>query len=569
MRFGVSLFLVYLVGKAMILGVHGFDVGIGEIPVIFWQDLLVATFIAVVFQYFKGVACVLYGAAVIHFAISLPLLRVMATPLTAPLLHAGSGTLADSIKHHLDARNVALLLGTLIAGTILPFAFRRLRVKGILILPAAAFVAIGWTLTASSDLNGLHRNSLSAFALSFTSSAQAPVFAASREGKPVSPVHGIATGANLILIGLESTGTAHLSTYGAPSDPMPFLSELAREGVVFENTYAAYPESIKGLYTLLFSRQPQFGFNPEDLDGFSQVSLATVAEGAGYDTALFHSGRFMYLGMDEVVRAAGFQRADDAGAISGNHNSSFGADDISTVDHLLSWLDQRGSATPFFIHYLPISGHHPYEAPVAGPFVGGDDRSRYRNALYYSDLALRRLVEGLKARGLSENTLLVIYGDHGEAFEEHPGNYGHTLHLFEENVRVPLVVWMPAKLRPARIDRITSLVDLAPTICDLMGIEPPPPFDGLSAFIPTVRPAFFLTEYSMRIRGMRFENWKLILEHETGHVRLYDLVRDPAERTNLARTQPEIAASLRRFFEWSPGTTPLKLGPKPETVAWR
>jgi lipoteichoic acid synthase len=219
------------------------------------------------------------------------------------------------------------------------------------------------------------------------------------------------------------------------------------------------------------------------------------------------------------------------------------------------------------VHYLPISGHHPYDVPVPGPFVGGSEARRYLNALHYSDLALKKLVEGLEKRGVLENTLLIVYGDHGEAFGEHPGNYGHTLYLYEENVRVPLIFWMPAKLRPTRLSPITSLIDVAPTVCDLLGFQTPASFDGVSAFGNVEKPVFFFTEYSMRLRGVRFRDWKLILEDDTGYARLYDLKSDRAERTNVAGAHPEIANRLRRFFEWSEAAPRSTVAVEHDTLA--
>ena len=574
MKLGLSLFLLYLVGKTITVAVHEVSLGLASIWVLFWQDAIIAAVVAFVFRWSKWAGWALYGAAVLHFAISMPLLRLMATPLTAPLLRAGSGTLADSMNHHVDGLNLALLSGTIVLGAALPVVLGRIRHRfhPAFWIFAVAGVLAGYCLTASSDLHGLHRNSLVAFAQSVPRATDTTVFVldSAHQKRVFSAHYGLLKGANVILIGLESTGTGYLSTYGAASDPMPLLSRLAREGVTFENTYAPYPESIKGLYALLFSQQPHFGFDPEDLGPHSPPSLAVTAHNHSYETALFHSGRFMYLGMDDVIAAAGFQHADDAGAISGNHNSSFGVDDFATVDHLLNWLDHRTATNPFLVHYLPISGHHPYDAPIRSTFAGPDDKSRYRNALYYSDLALKRLVDGLEKRDLLENTLLVIYGDHGEAFGEHPGNYGHTLYLYEENVRVPLIFWMPAQLQAARVPRITSLVDIGPTICDLLGFTPPLDFEGNSAFNSTGQPALFCTDYSMRLRGIRFGEWKMILEKDTGYTRLYDLGRDPLEQTNLSTMHPEVVSALReRFFEWSGGAARSRILPNHETLAQR
>src|SRR5204862_2845536 len=131
--------------------------------------------------------------------------------------------------------------------------------------------------------------------------------------------------------------------------------------------------------------------------------------------------------------------------------------------------------------YLPIAGHHPYTTPSPGPFPGSKDIDRYRNALHYADAALGQLMKGLRSRGLDKKTLFVITGDHGQAFGQHDGNFGHTLFLYEENVRVPYLIAAPGLTREGeRVARVASVVDTAPTVLDLLGIPAPDGYQGRS-----------------------------------------------------------------------------------------
>src|SRR2546429_5716401 len=91
---------------------------------------------------------------------------------------------------------------------------------------------------------------------------------------------------------------------------------------------------------------------------------------------------------------------------------------------MLAWIDGLPRGQRFFLTYLPIAGHHPYATPEHGPFAGTAEIDQYRNALHYGDASLGALIEGLRARGLEQNTVWVVYGDHGEAFHQHEGNYG-------------------------------------------------------------------------------------------------------------------------------------------------
>src|SRR5262249_29401306 len=160
-------------------------------------------------------------------------------------------------------------------------------------------------------------------------------------------------------------------------------------------------------------------------------------------TGLFHSGRLDYLGMDEALKNRGYDTLEDAGDVGGEHESSFGIDEPSVVRRILRWIDELPAGRRFLVRYLPIAGHHPYQTPKRGPFRGGRDVDRYRNALHYADEALGQLIDGLRSRGLDGDTLFVITGDHGQAFGQHDGNFGHTLFLYEENVRVPLLLVAP------------------------------------------------------------------------------------------------------------------------------
>ena len=140
------------------------------------------------------------------------------------------------------------------------------------------------------------------------------------------------------------------------------------------------------------------------------------------------------------------------------------------MKRLLAWIDGTGRDKRFFITYLPVAGHHPYASVEPGPFAGRGDFGAYQNALYDGDRALGALVDGLRTRGLDGKTLFVIVGDHGEAFGQHDGNYGHTLSIYDENVRVPLFFAIPGvTTEHLVVPNVASVLDIAPTILDLGG----------------------------------------------------------------------------------------------------
>ena len=159
---------------------------------------------------------------------------------------------------------------------------------------------------------------------------------------------------------------------------------------------------------------------------------------------------------------------------------------------------------------------------------------------------------GLRARGLERETLFVIFGDHGEAFGQHDGNYGHTLFLYEENIHVPFLIVAPGLTRRERVGRVASLIDTGPTVLDLLGIPAPQGYEGRSLLDAQTRLALFCTDYSLGFLGLRDGRWKFIHELESGRSRLYDLDDDPQERQDLSAEHPERTAAYREhLLRWA------------------
>jgi arylsulfatase A-like enzyme len=485
----------------------------------------------------------------LYAAINVPVERVLSTPLTLSMLRAARGPLADSIRYYLTWQNGLLFVLVVAAAVLAPRIFVRVRRRPL--LAALALCAVCGPLAAARvDTLGLERNAWVALITSAlprieSSSStgdwraslvdwRAPSFDHNPQAD-LSRFRGAAAGRNVVLISLESTAAQYLGLYGSQPDVMPNLSELARSAIVFDNAYAVYPESIKGLLSILCSTYPAFDSSTETYAAVPCRSLAEVLSGVGYHTALFHSGRFMYLGMDAVVRNRGFDTLADAGDIGGNHNSSFGVDEPSTVAHILNWIDDLPAGRPFFVTYLPIAGHHPYETPEPGPFPDRDEFGRYRNALHYGDASLGTLMNGLRARGLDQKTVWIVLGDHGEAFGQHEGNYGHTFQLYEENIHVPFLIAAPGMVpQQIRGRQVVSLVDTAPTVLDLMGLDAPSNYQGRSMLDGEPRMALFFADYSLGLLGLRDGPRKFIYELDSGRSRLFDLDKDPQEKTDLS-----------------------------------
>ncbi len=566
----LTLLGVFVIAKLAMMAGRPLQLSLWTPIAYFWQDMLVALVFWLLDRTIRRpwFGWALYGVAVLYVAINVPIARVLSSPLTWPMMGAAGGALSDSIKHHATPANLALMSLTIAAGIVLPWLTCRLPVRKpiAVLISALIVVSLGPYATTRVETLGLNRNAVMALATTALPRLSAHgANAAIKEEWRVSPFgtvasdtdlarfSGAAAGRNVVLIVLESAGAEYLQSYGATRDPMPNLSELARTALIFENAYAVYPESIKALFTILCSRYPAMDTKTESYARLTTPSLAAVLKAAGYRSALFHSGRFMYLGMQAVIANRGFEVLEDAGAIGGNHESSFGVDEPSTVRRTLAWLDSLPHGERFFLTYLPIAGHHPYETPEPGPFPERTESDRYLNALHYSDASLGTLLQGLRERGLEQNTLFVIFGDHGQAFGRHQGNYGHSLFLYEENLHVPYLIALPGLInQQVRLARTISLIDTTPTILDLLGLQSPADYQGGSVLEQQQRMALFYTDYSLSLMGLRDGDWKYIYELDAGRSKLFDLRQDAAELNDLSQLHPERVTAYRSLLtRWS------------------
>jgi hypothetical protein len=565
----LALLGVFIIAKLVILAGRPIQVSLLAPIAFFWQDVLVALAFwlldaAVRREWFGWL---FYCAAVSYVTINVPVARVLSTPLTWPMIGAAGGALSDSIEHHATAGNLALMSLIVAVAVALPKLFgpSRAQKRMALIIPALLVALSGPFATSRVETIGLDRNAI--MALATTALPRLPArgadvgsdvdwraspFGAGPTGG-LSGWRGAAAGRNVVLIVLESTGAEYLRPYGAMRDPMPNLTEMASTALIFEDAYAVYPESIKALFSILCSRYPAMDTETESYARIATQSLASVLGAAGYRTALFHSGRFMYLGMEAVVENRGYEVLEDAGAIGGRYESSFGVDEPSTVRRALEWIDSLPRGERFFLTYLPIAGHHPYDTPEAGPFPEQTESDRYLNALHYSDASLGTLLQGLRERGLDQGTLFIIFGDHGQAFGRHEGNFGHSLFLYEENIRVPYLIASPGLIdRQERITRAISLIDTAPTILDLLGLPSPADYQGSSALEGKPEMALFYTDYSLSLMGLRDGCWKYIHELDSGRSKLFDLCKDRAESNDLSPLYPERVEAYRgQLARWS------------------
>jgi arylsulfatase A-like enzyme len=389
-----------------------------------------------------------------------------------------------------------------------------------------------------------------------------------------------------------------LGAYGAQPSPSPFLDELAAESVVFEHTVSQAPWTVPSVASLLSGLYPtSFMHRRHELEPIGDDGrlrrlpealpwLPLRLKEAGYHTAAFQKNPLLRQG---TRFERGFDVYEWVRGNTAEHESG-----AQLTDAILRWADamaeRRAEGRPgsFFLYAQFMDPHIEYRPPdefladlpkgYHGPVDGGTKsvrrveeqpggpteadlaqiRGRYRGDVAYLDRELRRLHEGLTERGLlGERTVLVLVADHGEQFFEH-GEFMHG-DVHRENLHVPFLLRAPG-LAPARIAAPVGLIDVAPTLAELLGLGPLPVAEGRSVLAlargePLAAPPALsdgVRPDDARVTGPRYS-----LVRRRGVDRLYDLHADPGETRDLSGEAPEALAELREILARHDSRAPL------------
>jgi arylsulfatase A-like enzyme len=376
---------------------------------------------------------------------------------------------------------------------------------------------------------------------------------------------------DVVLAVLESAGMTAFDLEGPPSERHPFLSRARDRAVLFRRYSTPAPHSRTALTAMFCStyRLP-VGLADDSRRPLDRCRpLPRLLEAGGVRTALFQS---TYAGdwiEGEFFERLGFGVVKDASRIlteraaAGRPVASRNGilQERETVAELLGWVGERcARREPFFGVYYSWVAHAPYPAEHAEvePFSPAlPSRERHRRLVRTLDAQLDRIADALARGSCGRPAVLLVTGDHGEAFGEHPGNRYHVMQLYEENVRVPLLAIAPG-LEGRVVDRVASHVDLAPTVLDLaLGPgavraaaapsapgHPGRPYQGRSLLRPGgPRPTFSVTLQGGGQAAIRFGQFKLIATPTAA--RLFDTDADPGETRDLSARHPELAAALR------------------------
>jgi len=377
---------------------------------------------------------------------------------------------------------------------------------------------------------------------------------------------------NVLLISIDSLRADHVGCYGYGRNTSPNIDELAGEGSVFLNPISSTSWTLPAHISILTSLD--ISVHGVSTDGFSLHSgiktLPEILKENSYATACFCTSPYMN-------PAFGFGRGFDL-----YHNTDFEDpvfedtvlpsaeqrdavhEDITSpriTELALNWLEENGSR-PFFLFLHMWDVHYDYIPPppydsLFDPDYEGDisgekyihneainaDMDRrdlehiialYDGEIAYTDYHLGLIFRKLKELGIYDRTLIIVTADHGDEFFEH-GNKGHRKTLYDEVIKVPLVIKLPGgKWGNRKIDSQVGLIDIVPTILELLDINRPARIQGKS-LLPLIKkdetetPRFVLSELSPVLQSFRSDDWKLLYNVPNNVSIILDLKKDPRE----------------------------------------
>ena len=378
---------------------------------------------------------------------------------------------------------------------------------------------------------------------------------------------------NVLLITIDTLRADHLGCYGYKHIKTPNIDALAAEGTRFDRAFAVVPVTLPSHTSILTGTYPMLSgmhdFSGNKLNPL-QPTMASVLKQNGYQTgaviaaAVLDSRFGLNQGFDFYYDHFEFNRLDEANldemARPGN----------VVADAALDWL-ANNSQKKFFLWMHLYDPHAPYHPPE--PYAHEYAAQPYDGGIAFADEQVGRVLRFLKDKGIYQNTIIVLCGDHGESLGEH-GEKTHGFFIYNATMHVPLIIRLPDNRLPqtgtatatatatARtVDDPVSLVDLMPTVLGAVGVDVPSQVQGRS-LLPEIRSdSSAVDAQANRDRSLYGEtflprihfNWSELRGSENAKYHyiaaprpeLYDLTKDPGELHNLFADKSAVAEEMR------------------------
>ena len=364
---------------------------------------------------------------------------------------------------------------------------------------------------------------------------------------------GAAKDYNIVFYVMESVRRRNVPLYGYERPTMPVFTALAEHSAVFEKAYVMQPRSSKAMSALALGVMPDprlrpISWTPERIKDKDTVFKRLVSDGRR-----FYVGTAQPFGGDNLQNFFSATVDDKADVIMSHENlvedPSISNDDIGLSDHFANWVAK--DTTPFAAVLWTECAHIPYVVDNT-PFGLDHLIDKYDNCLNQVDRALDRLMQRLEQQGKIDNTLFVIFGDHGEALGE-KFDRGHGSYLYEHSMRVPFIIYSPSIFsKQLPVDARFQLKDVPSTILWLLGLPSElNQSENIFAKAPN-DPVYMSNVYQDYKLGMVEEELKFIYRPRFDMNFVYDLQNDPEEINNIVSqlTSEQVKQKQDHLLRW-------------------
>ncbi len=355
---------------------------------------------------------------------------------------------------------------------------------------------------------------------------------------------------NVVMIVMESVGAERLQLYGSLYRDSPEMVRLVGHGLVFDRIYAAQAYTSAAMPGLFCSLYPEHGWlnllrlSPD----IGVPGLADVLAGHGYRTAFMHEGQLSFDDQSVFIESHGFQQ------VFLRDHDPLVSSDSALLPIAEKWM-KADDTKPFFLVIWTQNTHHPYLSKSDDDYHTSDrGLNRYLNAVHSTDAFIEQLMRSLDEMKIGDDTVVVITGDHGEAFGEH-GQLVHGFTTYDEELHIPLTFINP-KLFPheTHVSSIGRQIDISPTLLGLLGYDEPESWQGtdLLGEYPPDRAYLFASSGNFSL-GFVEGNFKYIHDFDHDRDELYDLAHDPREVRNLSsesENSSRVARDRLRVEAW-------------------
>lgn len=355
----------------------------------------------------------------------------------------------------------------------------------------------------------------------------------------------------VIVVTFDTTRAERLGCYGYEQAETPHLDRFAEQSVLFEQALSPVPTTLPSHSTMFTGLYPQdhgVRYNLMYTLGPEARTLAEILNEAGFATAGFPATFILAekFGLDQGFDTyAKPPRRGDEGV---SHRKAVMRPAEEGVDLVLDWLAEPRDRAFVWLHFY--DPHWPYTPPF--PYSSRFRDEPYDGEIAYADAQFGRLLDALQADPEWSRTLLIVAGDHGEGLYDH-GERFHSNLVYQTTQHVPLIIRAPGA-GARRVAEPVGIVDLTPTVLDLVGLPPLKKQRGrslraaLGGATPQRRDLYFeshagtLSYGWAELHGLRYGRWKLI---DSTDPELFDLEQDPREEANLAAVEPERVQELQ------------------------